>query len=138
MLSRIQYYRFISIWCLAKSVSPVSARGCQMRNTCLWNFVKMLNSLHTVLIYDYMSFINQYIFQFSLDECFYQFTGRKLAGVLQYLSTSGSLIQLESWRVFKFATGSIVHLLAKFMVAVLCYIFEFWYPWVQLCWIFLF
>ena len=60
-----------------------------------------------------MSFINQYIFQFSLDECFYQFTGRKLAGVLQYLSTSGSLIQLESWRVFKFATGSIVHLLAK-------------------------
>ena len=89
-------------------------------------------------LYAYMPFINQYIFQFSLDECFYQFTGRKLAGVLQYLSTSGSLIQLESWRVFKFATGSIVHLLAKFMVAVLCYIFEFWYPWVQLCWIFLF
>ena len=76
------------------------------------------NSLHAVLIYDHISFINQYIFQFGLDECFYQVTGRKLAGVLQYPSTSCSLIWLEIWRVFKFAAGSIVSLLAYFMVAV--------------------
>ena len=40
--------------------------------------------------YAYISLINQYIFHFGSDEWFYQFTGRKLAGVL-YLTTSVSV-----------------------------------------------
>ena len=118
MLSRIQYYKFISIWCLINSVSSVSARGCQICHTCTWNFVKISNfTACGAHIWSYILYQSIYIsiwFGWMLLSSHRQKTSR----CLQYPSTSCSLIWLEIWRVFNFAAGSIVSLLAYFMVAV--------------------
>ena len=118
MLSRIQYYKFISIWYLINSVSSVSARGCQICHTCTWNFVKISNfTACGAHIWSYIIYQSIYIslcFEWMLLSSHRQKTSRSLRNP----STPCSLIWLEIWRDFNFAVESIISLLAYFMVAV--------------------
>ena len=134
-------YNIIDLCALGISVNSVNsvfARSCQISNTCLRNFVKIPKfASYSSHIWSYNLYQSIYI-SILFGWMLYWVTGWKLAGVLQYLSTSCSLNLTGKLAGIKFR-GRMNYTPARqfYGGSTMLYIWVL-ISWVQLCWIFLF
>ena len=109
-------------------LTPFTLAAARYRNTCLPNFVNIPKfASHRSHICSYNLYQSIYIliwFGWMLYWC----TGWKPAGFLNICQLSLLCFVWKVGGIFNFASEWTILLLVQYLVAVQCYMFDFWYP----------